>query len=48
LESDNHFNFLFIFVLMVVALIIGEVNNRAITERVQNGSSQMQTAKTNR
>lgn len=36
METDKHLTFVFIFVLTVFALIIGEVNNQALNEREKN------------
>jgi len=33
LDSDKHLTFVFIFMLMVIAVIIGETNNQALNQR---------------
>jgi Na+-transporting methylmalonyl-CoA/oxaloacetate decarboxylase gamma subunit len=33
LESDNHLTFLFIFLLFVIACLVGESNNQALQQR---------------
>lgn len=40
MESDNHLKFIFIFMLMAMACIIGEINNRALTEKAQKRRTQ--------
>ncbi len=33
MDSDKHLTFVFIFMLMVIAVIIGEANNQALNQR---------------
>ena len=42
MESDNHLTFIFIFVLFVVACVIGVSNNRMLRERKSKNKQEQQ------
>ncbi|MGM0601079.1 MAG: hypothetical protein ACQETH_14820 [Candidatus Rifleibacteriota bacterium] len=40
MESDNHLTFIFVFVLFVVACVVGESNHRALQQRKEKKQHQ--------